>query len=127
MSGAYIPIPNEEYLDSMSYSFLFDELANEFSKDPEKNLKFLLAAEEMCNCLYLTRGILTLNDVLVCLGLYRLRSREYSRVGWNKRYGVHHISFNIFNDRNRRFVNGYEPVALITLECDGPVRCRYFT
>jgi len=101
-------------------SRFFDESCIAFEKDPEANLTFLLQTEQYANDILPSKRFVTVNDVYDMLHIPR--TKEAQKWGWiydpNK---VHQIDFGIFNgnrERNRAFVNGYEPVLLLDFNAE---------
>lgn len=108
------------------YARYFDESCREYSDSPEYNLKFLTDIERHMNDRLIKNGFVFLNEVYKELGIPRTQAGQ--RVGWiydlDNPNGDNYISFDIFNtfrERNRAFVNGYEPVILLDFNVDGEI------
>lgn len=108
------------------YARFFDESCREYSDSPEYNLKFLKDIEQHMNDRLKANGFVFLNEVYKELGIPRTQAGQ--RVGWiydpDNPNGDNYISFDIFNtfrERNRAFVNGYEPVILLDFNVDGEI------
>lgn len=108
------------------YTFCFDETANGWVRDAERNKFFLLRQQDYANELLKTKGYLFLNDVLEMVGIDRTEAGQI--VGWvykdNNETGDNYIDFGIFNihsEANRNFVNGLEKSIWLTFNVDGPI------
>jgi hypothetical protein len=107
------------------YSRFFDATSPHYYKDPGLNLSFIVGIQEWANNELKRRGRLFLNEVYRELGLEESRAGQF--VGW--RYdpinpsGDNLVDFNIFSyeETNRRFVNGFEPVILLDFNVDGNI------
>lgn len=106
------------------YARFFDELSQEWSRDPENNLIFLRCQQEYANHRLHAKGHLFLNEIYDALGLPRSEAGQI--VGWLSRgEGDGYIDFGIFNGRTdekiRDFVNGREGAVLLDFNVDGPI------
>ena len=112
-------------LDGYSdYAKFFDESSAFYSDSPEYNLMFLKRQEDWATTKLRERGYLMLNEVYESLGLMQTEAGSY--VGWvydksrpaeeNK---VDFCIYQLHRERNRAFVNGFEPVILLDFNVDG--------
>ena len=108
------------------YARFFDDGCLGWSKDPEFNLMFLKNQQRYFNDLLETRGHLFLNEVYDGLGIPR--SKAGQTVGWiydeKNPIGDNYVDFgiyDIYNEKNRDFVNGYERTILLDFNVDGPI------
>lgn len=97
------------------YSKFFEEGNIYWEKDPELNLMFLKSREQQANERLKRNRILFLNEVYDLLGLPRSKSGQI--IGWVYKDGNDYVDFGIFNDCNKRAVNGLEPVFLLDFNC----------
>ena len=114
-----IPEDVEEY---SYYAKYFDASSREWEKDnPEYNLMFLKAQQEIANQMLQSRGHLFLNEVYDLLDIPRTAAGAV--VGWVKGNGDNYVDFGIFNDdeATRRFINGYEDCVLLDFNVDGVI------
>lgn len=109
------------------YARFFDSSSKEWEKDPEYNLWFLRNQQAHANDLLRARGHLFLNEVYDMLGMQR--SRAGAVVGWVYNpeatddddtdnfvdFGI----YDMYRDKCRDFVNGFEPVILLDFNVDG--------
>ena len=121
-----INVIDDESAFGNQYSFFFDELSRDWTKDPEYNKTFLLKQQNYFNDRLKRRGHVFLNEVREGLGLDRCPSGQV--VGWiydeKNPNGDNYIDFGIFNvhrQASRRFVNGIEKSVLINPNCDGVI------
>lgn len=105
-------------------SRFFDSSCDDFSEDPEENLRFLKIVANTCTERLHRNGYLFLNDVYKALGMEP--SNAGQRLGW--KYNpedptlANCVDFGLYNANkvaNRRFVNGLEPVVLLEFNYDG--------
>lgn len=108
------------------YAKFFDCGCAGWTKDPESNLVFLKQQERYANDKLKADKFLFLNDVLGMLGIPKTPAGQ--RVGWI--YDEEHPNgdnfvdfgiFNIYNEKARDFVNGYENVILLDFNVDGEI------
>lgn len=102
------------------YSFFFDSTSTQWTKDPEANKAILYSAQERCNHLLMANGHLFLNEVFDELGMPRTQAGAI--VGWVIGNGDNEVDFGLENSHSeaaRRFINGYEAVALLDFNVDG--------
>ena len=117
-----VPDPNA----ISDYAKFFDESCTGWSKDPEYNLVFLKNQQNWANDLLKSRGHVFLNEVYDMLGIDRTKAGNI--VGWiydeKNPVGDNYIDFGIYNvdnERNRAFVNGYERNILLDFNVDGNI------
>lgn len=108
--------------DISEYARFFDDECPGWTNDPEINMFFIKQAQEYANVRLQNEGYLFLNDVYDMLGLPRTRAGQC--VGWvydeKNPIGDNYIDFGIYKfDKNKEFINGYEPVVLLDFNIDG--------
>lgn len=108
------------------YSFFFCEGCLGWSKDPEFNLMYLRRQQAWANDLLKSRGHLFLNEVLDELGMPRTKAGNV--VGWiydeKNPNGDNFVDFGIYDmydERKRAFVNGWEKNILLDFNVDGNI------
>jgi hypothetical protein len=106
------------------YARFFDQLCQDFKKNPEYNMIFLKAQQNYANDMLQARGHVFLNEIYDMLGLER--SGAGAVVGWvHGKGGDDYIDFGIFddktNERVRDFVNGREDAILLDFNVDGVI------
>lgn len=108
------------------YARFFDDGCTGWSKDPEYNLMFLKDQQRYANDLLKTRGHLFLNEVYDMLGIPR--STAGAVVGWiydeKHPVGDNFVDFGIYDlydEKKRDFVNGYERTILLDFNVDGEI------
>lgn len=102
------------------YSFFFDSTSSLWTKDPEANKALLYSAQSRCNNLLHANGHLLLNEVFDEIGMPRTQAGCI--VGWCLGNGDDVVDFGLENQHSeaaRRFINGYEAVALLDFNVDG--------
>ena len=102
------------------YARFFDEGSPSWEKNPEYNLMFLMSQQNYLNERLQVRGYVFLNEVYRLLGIPE--TSEGQIVGWLKGNGDDFIDFGIhdlYREKNRDFVNGYENVILLDFNVDG--------
>ena len=109
-----------------SYARFFDDGCAGWTKDPEYNLMFLKNQQRYANDLLKSRGHLFLNEVYDMLGIPRTKAGQV--VGWiyDEEYpnGDNFVDFGIYdlyNEKARDFVNGYERTILLDFNVDGDI------
>lgn len=114
--------PNE-YSD---YARFFDESCAGWNKTPEYNLMFLKQQQAHANRLLQQNGYLFLNEVYEMIGLPKTKAGQV--VGWvydeKNPIGDNFVDFgiyDIYNEKARDFVNGYERSILLDFNVDGNV------
>ena len=108
------------------YARFYDDGCNGWTKNPEDNLYFLKCQENYANDILKTRGHLFLNEVYDMLGIPRTQAGQI--VGWmydeKEPIGDNFVDFGIFdlyNEKKRDFVNGYERTILLDFNVDGEI------
>lgn len=108
------------------YAVFFDEDSAMWTKHPECNKMFLLQQQEYANQKLKARGYLFLNEVYDMLGLPRTAKGQL--IGWvydaHNPVGDNYVDFGIFDNRNRKFVNGFEKSVLLDFNVDGNILDR---
>lgn len=109
-----------------TYARFFDDGCTGWTKDPEYNLMFLKNQQRYANDLLKSRGHLFLNEVYDMLGIPRTKAGQV--VGWiyDEEYpnGDNFVDFGIYdlyNEKARDFVNGYERSILLDFNVDGDI------
>ena len=112
--------------DYSDYAKFFDDGCNGWTKDPEFNLMFLKDQQRYANDLLKSKGHLFLNEVYDMLGIQRTQAGQI--VGWiydeKHPVGDNFVDFgiyNVYNEANRNFVNGYERTILLDFNVDGDI------
>ena len=119
-------VPVVEYKEPSDYARFFCEGCAGWTKDPEMNLVFLKQQQNWANELLKTRGHLFLNEVYDMLGIERSQAGQV--VGWvydetnpdcdnYVDFGI----YDIYNERKRAFVNGWERSILLDFNVDGDI------
>ena len=108
------------------YAKIYDDGCTGWEKDPELNLMFLNAQQCQANDLLKARGHLLLNEVYDMLGIPRTKAGMV--VGWvyNEKHpvGDNFVDFGIYDiwdERKRDFVNGYERNIVLDFNVDGNI------
>lgn len=108
------------------YARFFDDGCTGWTKDPEYNLMFLKDQQRYANDRLKTKGCLFLNEVYDMLGIPRTKAGAC--VGWifDEKHpnGDNFVDFGIYdlyNERKRDFVNGYERTILLDFNVDGDI------
>lgn len=106
------------------YARFFDELCDNWQRNPEYNAIFLRAQQNYFNDRLKTYGYVFLNEVYEALGLPRSKAGQV--VGWViSKNGDNFVDFGIFdnvsNERVRDFVNGREHSILLDFNVDGVI------
>lgn len=106
------------------YAIFFDETCKGYEKDPELNRMIINRVQDWANDKLRRQGYLFWNEVRVELGLDRTRSGQC--VGWVlDGEGDGYVDLGLFTAHvNNRFVNGYEPVAILDPNVDGEILKR---
>lgn len=115
-----------ELNDYSDYARFFDATSPYWEKDSEYNLMFLRNQQNYANDKLKAKGILFLNEVYEMLGIQPTKAGQV--VGWvydsKNPIGDNFVDFGIYdigNQANRNFVNGYENVILLDFNVDGNV------
>lgn len=108
------------------YARFFDDGCLGWEKDAEHNLYILKCQQSFATEKLQSQGYLFLNDVYDMLGIPRTKAGQV--VGWiydeKNPIGDNYVDFgiyNIHNEKNRDFVNGYEKTILLDFNVDGPI------
>lgn len=108
------------------YARFFDDGCTGWTKDPEYNLMFLKDQQRYANDRLRSKGSLFLNEVYDMLGIPRTKAGAC--VGWiydeKNPVGDNFVDFGIYdmyNERKRDFVNGYERTILLDFNVDGNI------
>ena len=107
------------------YARLYDDGNAGWDKDPEYTLMFLKHQQNYANDKLRTQGHLFLNEVYDMLGIPRSKAGQI--VGWiydeknNNHDGDNFVDFGIYTQANKNFLDGYEKVALLDFNVDGPI------
>ena len=108
------------------YAKIFDESCVGWTKSPEYNLMFFKQQQAHANRLLQQNGILFLNDVYEMLGFQKTQAGQV--VGWiydeEHPIGDNFVDFGIYNlysEKARDFVNGYERSIVLDFNVDGNV------
>lgn len=119
-----VEVANPDY--NSIYARFFDESCKNWTKSPEDNLRFLKMVQSWANKKLETEGYLYLNDVYEALGIPKTKAGHV--VGWiyDKVHpiGDNFVDFGIYdlyNEKARDFVNGYERVILLDFNVDGNI------
>lgn len=114
--------PNEHSV----YARFFDDGCKGWTKDAEMNLFFLKQTQNWANERLKARSYLFLNDVYEMLGIPKTAAGQI--VGWiydeKHPIGDNYVDFGIYdlyNERKRAFVNGYERTILLDFNVDGDI------
>ena len=101
-------------------SRFFDESSIYWKEDPEENMRFLMKVLEEAQEKFKKEGYLLLSWVYEQLDVPVTYASTVC--GWIKGLGDDYIDFgiwNVYSAASRRFVNGLEPVVLLTFNDDG--------
>lgn len=108
------------------FARFFDDGCTGWSKDSEYNLMFLKHQQNHANDMLKAQGYLFLNDVYEMLGIPKTKAGQV--VGWyydeKAPIGDNFVDFGIFdiyNEKARDFVNGYERSILLDFNVDGNI------
>ena len=108
------------------YAKFFDDGCTGWTKDPEYNLMFLKDQQRYANDLLQSKGHLFLNEVYDMLGIPRTKAGQ--AVGWiydeKNPVGDNFVDFgmyDMYNEKARDFVNGYERTILLDFNVDGNI------
>lgn len=127
--------PKDEKIELSRYARFFDEECYpNWSNDPSRNLLFLKHTEMYATNLLKSRyipdkqkGHLYLNEVYDMLGLPRTVEGQF--VGWvyyqNNPIGDNYVSFGLYDEYNREFINGAKPTALLDFNVDGLILGKF--
>ena len=108
------------------YARFYDDGCAGWTKNPEYNLIFLKQQQNWANEKLRANGRLFLNEVYEMLGIPKTVIGQ--RVGWvydeNNPVGDNFVDFGIYdlyNEKARDFVNGYERTILLDFNVDGDI------
>lgn len=108
------------------YARFYDDGCAGWTKNPEYNLIFLKQQQNWANEKLKANGHLFLNEVYEMLGIPKTVIGQ--RVGWvydeNNPVGDNFVDFGIYdlyNEKARDFVNGYERTILLDFNVDGDI------
>ena len=108
------------------YARFFDDGCTGWEKDAEYNLMFLKRQQDYANDLLKRQGYLFLNDVYYMLGIPKTKAGQV--VGWvydeKNPIGDNFVDFGIYDmysEKARDFVNGYERTILLDFNVDGNI------
>lgn len=108
------------------YARFFDESCKLWTKSAEDNLRTLKMVQAWANRKLQSQGYLYLNDVYEALGI--LKTKAGHVVGWiydeENPIGDNYVDFGIYdlyNEKARDFVNGYERSILLDFNVDGNI------
>lgn len=117
---------NVAYPEHSDYARFFDESCAGWEKDAELNLMFLKRQQEYANEKLRANGYLFLNDVYEMLGFQKTKAGQI--VGWiydeDNVIGDNMVDFGIYDlydEKKRDFVNGYERSILLDFNVDGNI------
>lgn len=112
--------------DISDYARFYDDGCAGWDKDPEMNLMFLRQQQNHANDVLQRKGHLFLNEVYDMLGIPRTKAGQI--VGWiydeKCPVGDNFVDFglyDIYNEKVRDFVNGYERTVLLDFNVDGNI------
>lgn len=118
-----VEVVDEKALETSIYSRFFDCSCEEFRKDPEYNMRYLMRQQDYANEKLKAQGHLFLNEVYDMLDIPRSQAGQV--VGWvydtKNPKGDNYVDFGLHrNDPGtRRFVNGMEYNILLDFNVDG--------
>lgn len=108
------------------YARFFDDTCLGWERNAERNLFFLKQAESFANRKLREQGYLFLNDVYEMLGIPKTAAGQV--VGWyydvKNPVGDNYVDFGIYDlydEKKRAFVNGYEKSILLEFNVDGNI------
>ena len=108
------------------YARFYDDGCKEWTKDAEYNLTFLRTQQNWANEKLRAQGYLFLNEVYRALGIPETKAGQI--VGWTYDLGspngdnfVDFGIYDIYNEKARDFVNGYERTILLDFNVDGNI------
>lgn len=105
------------------FARFFNESCGSWSKDAEYNLMFLRAEQNYANDRLRARGYLFLNEVYDRLGIPPTKAGQI--VGWvydpDRDSYVDFGIYDVYNERNQDFVNGYERNILLDFNVNGNI------
>lgn len=112
--------------EKSDFARFYDDGCLGWEKDPEHNLMFLKHQQNWANEVLKSQGYLFLNDVYAALGIQKTKAGQV--VGWvyseEHPIGDNYVDFGIYDlydERKRAFVNGYERNILLDFNVDGNI------
>ena len=109
------------------YAVFFDEYNRLWKRNPEYNLMFLRAQQNIANDMLISHGYLFLNDVYDMIGIDRTKIGQM--VGWvDEPKNPSDVACGIYNAKNRQkraFVNHDEPSILLDFNVDGVITDKF--
>lgn len=126
-----VEVMDDENRICSPYAKFFDESCKGWTKDPDYNLMFLRRQQDYATDKLKAQGYLFLNDVYDMLGIDRTKAGAV--VGWiydkKNPVGDNYVDFGLYDMHrvgdNRKFVNGYEKVALLDFNVDGNILSHF--
>lgn len=113
--------PTSDSAHKSAYARFFDESCPAWTTNSEYNLTYLKQQQMYANELLKARGYMFLNEVYDMLGIARTKAGQV--LGWiydaENATGDNYIDFGIHNECNKRFINGYDRIALLDFNVDG--------
>jgi hypothetical protein len=114
----------ENYNDA--FDRFYDDGCLGWDPDPQYSLMSLIKYQALANQKLQEQGYLFINEVYEMLGLPKCKQGQV--VGWlydkKNPIGDNRVDFGIYNlykEKNRDFVNGWEKVILLTFNHDGDI------
>lgn len=108
------------------YAKVFDEHSEQWVKESEYNLIWLIATERYANKCLKAKGYLFLNEVYKMLGMPETKAGNV--VGWvydkKNPIGDNCVDFGIYDKINSDFVNGKKNTAILDFNVDGEIISR---
>lgn len=109
------------------FARFFDDSCAGWDPNPQYSLMFLRQQQDWANEVLKTRGYLTINEVYEMLGIPKCGGVGQIH-GWvydeKNPIGDNYVDFGIYTihiEKNRDFVNGYEPFILLDFNHDGDI------
>ncbi len=117
---------NDSHANYSDYARFFDETCTGWQKDAELNLMFLRRQQDHANEKLRANGYLFLNEVYEMLGIQKTKAGQI--VGWvfdeSSPLFDNYVDFGIYDvydEKKRDFVNGYERNILLDFNVDGNI------
>jgi len=100
-----------------------------WSSDIEYNLMFIVCLERYFNQILKAYGYVKLADVYQQLGIPK--TDESEKVGWiydkNNKIGDNYISFGLYSEHNKYFINGFKNSVVLDFNVDGNIELEAFS
>lgn len=121
-------IDSKAFKSCSPYAVIFDDTNPYYDSDAEMNKFYITQTERFFNEKLRSKGFVFLNEVYRRLGFKETQAGQV--VGWvydptNPNHeGDDYIDFglkDIYYDKTRDFMNGYEPAVLLDFNVDGPI------